>query len=132
MTDEVEAAAVDLMERVQALGGAVAAIEQGFQKGEIERSAYDVAREIDDGERVVVGVNRFTIDDRGARTSRCGSTRRSRQSSAPGCSRLRAERDQAEVDRWLAELRGGGVRRRQRALPDARGTAGPRHRRRGQ
>ena len=43
------------------LGGAVAAIEQGFQKAEIERSAYQVARQIDAGERVVVGVNKFTV-----------------------------------------------------------------------
>jgi methylmalonyl-CoA mutase, N-terminal domain len=45
---------------VDEMGGAVAAIEQGFQKAEIERSAYQVAREIDSGERVVVGVNKFT------------------------------------------------------------------------
>ena len=47
------------MARVEDLGGAVAAIEQGFQKAEIERSAYRVARQIDAGERVVVGVNKF-------------------------------------------------------------------------
>jgi methylmalonyl-CoA mutase N-terminal domain/subunit len=41
------------------MGGAVAAIERGFQKAEIERSAYRVAQQIDAGERVVVGVNRF-------------------------------------------------------------------------
>jgi methylmalonyl-CoA mutase N-terminal domain/subunit len=63
MTDDIEAAAAELMESVEDLGGAVAAIERGFQKGEIENAAYHVAREIDDGERVVIGVNRFTIDD---------------------------------------------------------------------
>jgi methylmalonyl-CoA mutase, N-terminal domain len=41
----------------------VAAIEQGFQKAEIERSAYQVARQIDAGERVVVGVNRFQLEE---------------------------------------------------------------------
>ena len=51
------------MEAVDERGGAVAAIEQGFQKAEIERSAYQVAREIDAGERVVVGVNRFQLDE---------------------------------------------------------------------
>src|SRR4051795_5579747 len=59
MTAEVEAAARELMGRVEELGGAVAAIEAGFQKGEIERTAYRVAQEIDDGSRVVVGVNKF-------------------------------------------------------------------------
>ena len=62
LTDDVEAAARELMDRVAELGGAAKAIERGFQKSEIERSAYRVANEIDDGERVVVGVNRFTID----------------------------------------------------------------------
>jgi methylmalonyl-CoA mutase N-terminal domain/subunit len=59
MTDEVEAGARALMARVEELGGAVAAIEKGFQKSEIERSAYDVTKGIDSGERVVVGVNRY-------------------------------------------------------------------------
>ena len=62
LTDDVEAAAVELMDKIAELGGAVAAIENGFQKSEIERSAYRIANEIDAGERVVVGVNRFTID----------------------------------------------------------------------
>jgi methylmalonyl-CoA mutase, N-terminal domain len=63
LTDDVEAAARALMDAVEERGGAVAAIEQGFQKGEIERSAYAFAQEIDDGERVVVGVNRFALDE---------------------------------------------------------------------
>ncbi|TJZ53059.1 methylmalonyl-CoA mutase [Streptomyces piniterrae] len=63
MTDEVEAAALELMTRVEDMGGAVAAIERGFQKGEIERNAYRIAQETDAGERVVVGVNRFQLDE---------------------------------------------------------------------
>jgi methylmalonyl-CoA mutase N-terminal domain/subunit len=61
MTDDVERAARELIGQVESLGGAVAAIERGFQKAEIEKSAYQVAREIDEGERVVVGVNRFAM-----------------------------------------------------------------------
>ena len=59
MTNDVEAAAAELMTAIGEMGGAVAAIERGFQKGEIERSAYQVALQIDSGERVVVGVNKF-------------------------------------------------------------------------
>ena len=59
MTDDIEAQARELMDKVAELGGAVAAIEQGFQKAEIERSAYRIAREIDSGERKVVGVNAY-------------------------------------------------------------------------
>src|SRR6201991_3968876 len=59
MTDELETAVLELMQAVEDRGGAVAAIEQGFQKNEIETSAYQVARQIDSGERTVIGVNKY-------------------------------------------------------------------------
>jgi methylmalonyl-CoA mutase N-terminal domain/subunit len=59
LTDQVEDATRALMSTVESLGGAVAAIERGFQKGEIEKSAYRIAQQIDSGERSVVGLNRF-------------------------------------------------------------------------
>ena len=62
MTDDIEAAAIALMDRVEDLGGAVAAIERGFQKAEIEQAAYQVTQQIDDGSRVIVGVNKFVSD----------------------------------------------------------------------
>ncbi|MCE1180294.1 MAG: methylmalonyl-CoA mutase family protein [Micrococcales bacterium] len=62
MTDDLEAQINDLMQAVEDKGGAVAAIEQGFQKSEIERSAYRVALEIDSGERSVIGVNKYVMD----------------------------------------------------------------------
>jgi methylmalonyl-CoA mutase N-terminal domain/subunit len=62
MTDEVEAGALALIEKVDELGGAVRAIERGFQKSEIERTAYQTAVQIDSGERVVVGLNRYRLD----------------------------------------------------------------------
>ena len=62
MTDEIEAAALELMQAVEDMGGAVAAIEEGFQKHEIERSAYRIALEIDNKERTIVGLNRFRLD----------------------------------------------------------------------
>src|ERR1700689_2589510 len=63
MTADIRDSAAELIGRVEQMGGAVAAIEHGFQKAEIERSAYQVARQIDAGERVVVGVNKFTVAD---------------------------------------------------------------------
>ncbi|WP_411120768.1 methylmalonyl-CoA mutase [Streptomyces sp. x-19] len=63
LTDAVEEAVLALMTRVEDLGGAVAAIERGFQKEEIERNAYRIAQETDAGARVVVGVNRFRTDE---------------------------------------------------------------------
>ena len=63
LTDEIEVEIRRLLDVIEEMGGAAAAIEVGFQKSEIERSAYDFAREIDRGERIVVGVNRFQIDE---------------------------------------------------------------------
>lgn len=104
MTDDVEEAALALMARVEDLGGAVEAIERGFQKGEIERSAYAVARETDSGERVVVGVNRYRLDEEEPyEPLRVDPAIEARQ--AARLAALRAERDQGEVDAALAELR---------------------------
>ncbi len=63
LTSDLEAAALDLVKAVQDRGGAVAAIEQGFQKSEIEAAAYQVAQQVDDGSRTVVGVNKYTVAD---------------------------------------------------------------------
>jgi methylmalonyl-CoA mutase N-terminal domain/subunit len=63
LTDEVEARAWEYIERIDELGGAVAAIEAGFQMDEIEQSAYEYTKSIEDDERVIVGVNRYTVDD---------------------------------------------------------------------
>ncbi|MGI8537449.1 MAG: acyl-CoA mutase large subunit family protein [Mycobacteriales bacterium] len=104
MTDEVEAGALALMEQVEAMGGAVAAIERGFQKSEIEKSAYTVALGIDSGERVVVGLNRYRSDSeeryeplRVDPSIEAGQRERLRL--------LRQLRDQPAVDKALAELK---------------------------
>ena len=63
LTRELESRAQELIERVDELGGAVAAIEQGFVQHEIEEAAFRYAREIETGDRVIVGVNAFTEDE---------------------------------------------------------------------
>ncbi|MEO6252294.1 MAG: methylmalonyl-CoA mutase family protein [Ferruginibacter sp.] len=59
LTDEVEAAAWKLIEKIDAMGGSVAAIEQGFIQEEIAKSAYEYQRQIENGEKIIVGVNKF-------------------------------------------------------------------------
>ncbi|RII20855.1 Methylmalonyl-CoA mutase [Streptomyces sp. YIM 130001] len=104
MTDEVEAAALALMQRVEDLGGAVRAIEQGFQKGEIERSAYRIAQQTDAGERVVVGVNRYRLDEEEPyEPLRVDPAIEAQQ--AARLARLRAERDPAPLEAALAALK---------------------------
>lgn len=104
MTGDLEAAVLDLMAQVEARGGAVAAIEAGFQKAEIERNAYRIARETDAGERVVVGVNRFALDqEEPYEPLRVDPGIEARQCAA--LARLRSERDGEAVDAALARLR---------------------------
>jgi methylmalonyl-CoA mutase N-terminal domain/subunit len=104
MTDDLEAAALELIQAVEDRGGAVAAIEQGFQKSEIERSAYRIALEIDHNERTVVGVNRFTLQEE----EPYEPLRVDPQIEADQCERLaalRAERDNEAVERALEAVR---------------------------
>ena len=104
LTDEIEEAVLALMAQVEELGGAVAAIEEGFQKSEIEKSAYAVAQEIDAGDRVVVGVNRFTVDEEEPyEPLRVDPTIEAEQRAR--LERVRAERDQAAVDAALERVR---------------------------
>jgi methylmalonyl-CoA mutase N-terminal domain/subunit len=62
LTDQVEQGAWDYLGRIEAIGGAVAAIEAGFMQAEIEQAAYAHAKAVESGETVVVGVNRFRHD----------------------------------------------------------------------
>ncbi|GAA1017284.1 methylmalonyl-CoA mutase [Streptomyces sp. F-3] len=104
MTDELEAAALELIQAVEDRGGAVAAIEQGFQKSEIERSAYRIAQEIDNKERTVVGVNAFVLDEE----EPYEPLRVDPQIEIDQCERLavlRKERDNDAVERALDALR---------------------------
>lgn len=62
LTDRIEADALDLISRIDDLGGAPGAIEEGFQQREIEEASYAFAKALESGEAVLVGVNRFVND----------------------------------------------------------------------
>ena len=104
LTNEIEEAVWELLKKVDDLGGAVPAIEQGFQKSEIERSAYATQLKTDSGERTVVGLNKFTIDQE----EHYDPLRVDPQIEADQCQRLadlRAARDNAAVEAKLDALR---------------------------
>ncbi|MFJ4640529.1 methylmalonyl-CoA mutase [Streptomyces hygroscopicus] len=104
LTDAVEEAAVGLLRRVEDLGGAVAAIERNFQKEEIERNAYRIAQETDAGTRVVVGVNRFQLEEEAPyEPLRVDPEIEARQRDR--LARLRAGRDRSAVSAALSALR---------------------------
>jgi methylmalonyl-CoA mutase N-terminal domain/subunit len=104
MTAEIKHEAAELIGQVEQMGGAVAAIERGFQKAEIERSAYQVARQIDAGERVVVGVNRFAADAEESYAPLRVDPAIERQ-QAERLADLRRRRDNAAVHRGLDAVR---------------------------
>jgi methylmalonyl-CoA mutase, N-terminal domain len=62
LTDQLERRAVDLIAQIDEIGGAVAAVEQGWVQDEIERAAFEWQQQVERGERVIVGVNKYTAD----------------------------------------------------------------------
>jgi methylmalonyl-CoA mutase N-terminal domain/subunit len=103
LTDEVEAGVWRYIEQIDALGGAVTAIEQGFMQEEIERAAYAYAKAIDDGEKIVIGVNKFTDEALEAEDVFPIDPELQKAQIARTQS-VRVERDQAGVDTALAEV----------------------------
>jgi methylmalonyl-CoA mutase N-terminal domain/subunit len=63
LTDRIETQALDLMGQVENAGGVVSCIEEGFIQRQIENSAYEYQKEVEKGERVIVGVNEFEIEE---------------------------------------------------------------------
>ncbi len=63
LTNEVEEKAWKLIEKIDVMGGSVSAIEQGFIQNEIARSAYEYQRQVETGEKIIVGVNRFQVKE---------------------------------------------------------------------
>ncbi|MBI3718445.1 MAG: methylmalonyl-CoA mutase [Sphingobacteriales bacterium] len=63
LTDEVEQKAWELIGKIDAMGGSVSAIEEGFIQNEIARSAYEYQRNIETNEKIIVGVNKFQVNE---------------------------------------------------------------------
>jgi methylmalonyl-CoA mutase N-terminal domain/subunit len=104
LTDALEAQARELITQIDALGGAVAAIEQGWMQGEIADAAYAYQQRVESGEQVVVGVNRFTEREETPVPVFSANEAVAREQAA-ALARLRAERDNAAVGAALDALR---------------------------
>lgn len=105
MTDQLQEQIQAEIDHVDSLGGAVSAIEEGYQKSEIERAAYELAKAIDDGRQVVVGVNRFQTDADEVQPELQRIDEAIRDAQIARIDKVRRERDQAGVDAALAEVR---------------------------
>jgi methylmalonyl-CoA mutase, N-terminal domain len=104
LTDQLEAEAEGIFAEVDKLGGVVPGIEVGYFQREIARSAMRQQREIENAERVIVGVNDFTVEGETLEIPllKIGEEAEARQRERMAA--MRARRDQAEVDRTLAAL----------------------------
>lgn len=103
LTSQVETAARELMQRISDMGGSVTAIEKGFIQEEIARSAYTYQRQIETNDKIIVGVNKFTVSEEPSipilkvdDQIRTVQTEKLRQ--------LRQNRNHAKVDQCLQEL----------------------------
>ena len=103
LTDELEQMAVAYVEKIDGLGGAVAAIEQGFYQDEIHEAAFRIQHGVESGERVVVGVNaHLDPEERPIELQRIDEAETERQLAR--VRELRASRDRAAVDAALVEV----------------------------
>jgi methylmalonyl-CoA mutase N-terminal domain/subunit len=103
LTDRVEEEALAIMAEIDELGGAVACIETGWTQRRIADSAYRLQLLIESGERVIVGVNRYTeTAARPVEIMRISATQQAAQTRA--LKKLRTRRSKPVIDRHLAEL----------------------------
>lgn len=104
LTDEVEEQAWGYIRKVDAMGGAVQAIEEGYIQQEIASAAYRYQTEVEQGERIIVGVNKFVEEDASSiEVFRVDDTIRQQQTAK--LQQLKQDRDQEKVDRSVRELR---------------------------
>lgn len=103
MTNQIEADALKYIQKIDEIGGAVVAIEQGYIQREIQDSAYKWQKEVENNERVIVGVNKFQIEEKPVEgllrvDSSVGDLQKKKLAD------LRAKRDNAAVTAALAKL----------------------------
>jgi methylmalonyl-CoA mutase, N-terminal domain len=104
LTDEMEATANDIFAEVDQLGGVVPGIEAGYFQREISRSAQRQQREIEQNDRVIVGVNQFTVEGEELEIPLLKIGQEAEDRQRQRMEEMREARDQAEVDRTLAAL----------------------------
>jgi methylmalonyl-CoA mutase N-terminal domain/subunit len=103
LTDKLEVEANELIEKIDSMGGAVAAIEKGFMQAEVENSSYRMQREIEKGTRRIVGVNEYEGEIPPMQPMELAADIEERRIEA--LRKLRAERDNAAVEKALNNVR---------------------------
>lgn len=108
LTDELEEGAIELFNKVQEMGGAIVAIESGFMQRQILESAYQFLKQVESGERIVVGVNKFRVEEPTTlKLTKVDTTVEERQIAK--LRKLRKERDNDKVRTTLKELKQAAI-----------------------
>jgi methylmalonyl-CoA mutase N-terminal domain/subunit len=105
LTDQVEAAAWEYIHKIDAMGGIVKAVEEGYPQREIARAAFDFQREIDNGRRGIVGVNKYVTPDEGDHIPTLKIALEIERAQVERAKQFRSARDEAVVTRALAAIR---------------------------
>ena len=105
LTDQVEAAAWEYIRKIDAMGGIVKAVEEGYPQREIARSAFDFQREVDTGRRGIVGVNKYVAPEEGDGIPTLKIDHAAEQRQIDRVKETRAIRDAATAERALADVR---------------------------
>ncbi len=103
LTDRIEAEALEYIRKIDEMGGMIAAIENGFPQKEIAEAAMHYQRQVDKQEKIVVGVNRYKIDEE-TMIPLLQISDALEQEKRRELAELRSRRDQARVDKALADL----------------------------
>ncbi len=103
LTDEMEAAAYKYMDTIEAMGGSVSAIEQGYMQNEIAKSAYLYQQNIENKSKIIVGVNQFISEDKNT-TPVFKIDESIRKIQTEKIMQLKAERNSTEVSNCLNKL----------------------------
>ena len=104
LTDQIEAEALEWIEQVDRLGGAVPAIRAGFVRARIQEAAYAYQQDVEAGDEVVVGVNRFRQEEGGSRVEPFELDVETETAQVERVRAVRARRDPAGVEGALAEV----------------------------
>jgi methylmalonyl-CoA mutase, N-terminal domain len=103
LTDEIEKGAEEYLKKIDAMGGVLRAIETGYVQQEIQQAAYEYQKKVESGEQVVVGVNRYTVDE-AASIPILRVDPEIERSQVERLKKLRARRDNACVEAALKEV----------------------------
>ncbi len=117
LTDQVEAAAWEYIHKIDAMGGIVKAVEEGYPQREIARSAFEFQREVDTKRRSVVGVNKYVTPDEGDGIPTLKIDHSAESGQVARVQETRARRDHAAVQAALAEVRAALLDDKRNVMP---------------